>query len=90
MFAIIGLEYHMVLLIAFFVIGIVAVALLLWWPYNGPALDVRAPASVPDFVQYVTKLTSGALVPDEQVLIGRKRLDALSEVEVGRQFCRQP
>jgi len=34
MFAIIGLDYHMVLLIAFFVIGIVAVALLLLWPYK--------------------------------------------------------
>jgi hypothetical protein len=34
MLTIIGLEYHRVLLIAFFVVGLIAVAFLFWWPYK--------------------------------------------------------
>jgi hypothetical protein len=34
MFGIIGLDYPTALLITFFIVGLIAVALLFWWPHK--------------------------------------------------------
>jgi hypothetical protein len=55
MFAIIGLEYYTVLLIAYVVVGLVAAALLvwLWWPFA---------TTVPEWVVILIVLTPLILI----------------------------